>query len=280
MEKYSYTKISTYESCPSKYQKRYIEGITTKTKARPLALGSCMASGLAAFRATGNAEKAREAFIKTWEKEGKILSISSEDDPMRSVERGLTILNEYTKFYPSDPTDTIQPEIKFEEEVAPNIIFRGRIDGVIRVGTDTAIDEDKTASRLGDFYFKQLRSSYQILWYLWVAKRLGLFNIEGTRVPKCLINVLYIHAKNLRFERQLIIKTTRQVDASFPIMMDWIKQIQVATEMNLFPKADNEMCQKYGGCEYLPLKYAEGRIRESLLKNEYNVKSLNEENQT
>lgn len=277
MEKYSYTKISTYESCPYKYRFRYIEGVKTKTKAKPLALGSCMASGLAAFRDTGKPDDAKEAFVKTWADEGQVLCASSEDDPMRSVERGLIILDEYMKYYPDDPTDMVQPEIKFEEEIAPDIFFRGRIDGVIRVGNDIAIDEDKTASRLGDFYFKQLRNSYQILWYLWIAKKLGLFSIKGTKAPKCLINVSYIHKANLRFERQLVIKTSRQVDASFPIMMDWIKQIQTVTEMNLFPKADNEMCLKYGGCEYLPLKYAEGRVRESLLKNEYDVKSPKEE---
>ena len=117
-----------------------------------------------------------------------------------------------------------------------------------------------------------MRDSYQILWYLYIAKKLGLFSLEGNRAPKCLINVLYIHEKNIRFERQIVIKTSKQVDASFSIMMDWIKQIQTAENMNLFPKADNEQCQKYGGCDYLPLKYASNRIYESLLENEYTVK--------
>lgn len=274
MESYSYTKINTYAACPYKYYLQNIERLLPTEKAKPLALGACMASGVAAYRETGNREKARDAFVETWHEEGRVLETYKKDDPMRSVERGIEILDAYMEHYPDEPEHSIKPEIRFEEEILEGVLFRGRIDGVVRAGKDIAIDEDKTASRLGEFYFKQLRNSYQILWYLWIAKHLGLFEIEGTRAPKCLINVLYIHPETLRFERQLIVKTSKQVDATFPILVNWIKQIQTATKLNLFPKADNSVCQMYGGCEYLPLKYAEGRVKESLLKNYYEIKPV------
>jgi len=299
MDRFSHTKIDTYINCPMKFYRRYIQRIVPIKKAKPLALGSCMAAGLAAFRnpetalaglikeasamknspegiqetlgALSPAELAEDAFMKTWAEEERVLELVRENDPLRSIPRALEILSEYCKTYVDDAEIFIQPEIVFKEEIAPGIFFEGRIDGVVKLADNQgiAIDEDKTASRLGDFYFKQLRSSYQVLWYLWIAKHLKLFEIYGSQKPMLLMNVVYIHAKNFRFEQQLAIKTNREVDASYQDLLMWIKQIQWAIETNHFPQANSEICLKYGGCEYLPLRNASESIRETLIKTNY-----------
>lgn len=297
MNTFSHTKVDAYIRCPAKFEKRYIQRIVPKKKAKPLALGSCMAAGLAAFRNHEKVKKgmidalkhphnhpkrieeiqdftpidlAQEAFIKTWVTGGKVLSLDREEDPQRCVPRAVEILTEYCKIYEDDPEIFIQPEITFKEEIAPNIFYEGIIDGVVKLESgQIAIDEDKTASRLGDFYFKELRRSYQVLWYMAIANRLNLFKIFGPQKPMCLMNVLYIHKANFRFERQLAIKTVREIDESEKDLLKWIKQIQWAIEANHFPRGNSNTCLMFGGCEYLPLKDASDEIRETLIKSMY-----------
>ena len=271
MESYSYSKVDCFMHCPQKYNLRYIQKLIPQRKSKPLALGSCIAAGIAEYRTSGQVEAARNAFFQTWLNEGKALALKRDDDPMRSVERGIEILNGYMEEYPDDPQVVVQAEIRFEEEIMPNILWRGRIDGVMDINGTLAVIEDKTASRLGDFYFKRLRKSYQVLWYMWVARHLGLFDITRPQAPKCLINVSYIHATNMRYERQLVPKVNRTLDDSFEDLKLWIKSIQYSVAENHFPQADSDECLKYGGCDYLPLRGTSSRIRESLIKTEYKV---------
>ena len=271
MENYSHSRIACYMMCPEKYRLRYIDHVVPTKKAKPLALGSCMAEGLASFREEGDQEAAQEVFMKTWVDGDRVLEVSKEDDPLRSVERGLEILNEYMLTYPDDPKEFIHPEVRFDEEIMDGVRFRGRIDGIIAIGDDVALVEDKTASRLGPFYFKQLGDSYQIKWYMAIAKKLGLFDLSKKKVPRCLMNVSYIHPTTFRFERQITPKTGALLDESLERLKDWIRQIQFATREMLFPKGDSETCLKYGGCEYLPLRDASPSIKASLLKNEYMI---------
>ena len=228
-----------------------------------------MAEALSGFREKGTFEAASEAFMQNWVKEGKVLPISKEDDPMRSVERALEILNEYTKRYPDEPEQIIRPEISFEEEVAPGVIFRGRIDGVINDGTSIGIIEDKTASRLGDYFFVEKGNSYQMKWYLFIASKLGLFDLTKNKMPRGIINAIYIHKKEFRFRREPVLKMQKDIEAAGQDLLDWIHHIKLATTQNSFPKADYSTCSQYGGCDYLPLRRASGKILDRVIDANY-----------
>jgi len=278
MEHFSYSKISAFIECPKKFYWRYVEHLRPKRKSPALALGSCMAYGLAEYRRTGSQDGARKAFVERWEEEGRILEKTKDADPLRSVARGLEILSEYMQSYPDDPTNFVRPEVTFEDEVAPGIIFQGRLDGVVRLDDGTmAVNEDKTASRWGDSYFRKLHHSYQVLWYLWIAKKLGLFDLGKKSSPKCVVRVIYIHRQSYKFPSDLVIKSSRQVEDAFKEMLQWIKLIQRCVADNHFPKGDAEICLKYGGCDYLPLRGASQRLKDSLIEHEYERKEEDEE---
>jgi len=273
-ELYSHSRIDDFMDCPEKYRKRHIQRLYPKKRSAPLALGGCMAAGLAAFRASkdisdldGRIDMAHKGFIKKWMKEGKVLALKKDDDPKRSVHRGLEILTEYCQTYPNDPEETVQPEIWFDEEIAPGIRYRGRIDAVMRT-SDFVITEDKTTSWLTTTYMRQQRSSYQVLWYLWIAKKLGLFDICGKR-PKLMLNIIKIDPAKTDFQRQIVPKTFKEIDQSFPRLLDWIKTIQMHKKANIWPMANSKVCLKFGGCEYLPLRDASPTIRAALLEHEY-----------
>jgi len=270
MEYYSYSKIRDYAFCPMLYKWRYIEKYIPIKKSKALALGSCMAAGVAAFRNPGLNKLPVDAFIETWREEGESLEFSKDEDPMRSVERGIEILEAYMEYYPEEPEHVVKPEIWFEEEIAKDIIFRGRVDGIMRDGNDVFLIEDKTVSWLGPQWFKVQMNSYQILWYLYICKKLGLFSLfpNQNRI-RCLINAIYINPTKFRFEREFTIKAPNIIEASLSKMLEWIEMIRFSVSHDLFPYGDGDKCQAYGGCDYLPLKDARGEMRERLLKGSY-----------
>jgi len=270
LEAYSFSKIQCFARCPKKYQYQYIQKLYTTRKAPPLSLGGCMAEGVGCFRKTGSLKEAQLAFIDQWEKDGKILAIRSEDDEMRSVERGLEILEAYTKYYPEEGDGSIKPEIVFEEEIF-DFIFRGRIDGVDADSQGIAIVEDKTVSRLGPSYFVELLSGWQVCWYMGIAKHLGLFNtIRKNQMPRCIANAIYIHPNKFRFEREITMKGNKTLEHAMEELRNWVGVIRIATDANTFPMADSEQCRKYGGCDYLRLCAAtEESVQENIIKVDF-----------
>jgi len=270
---FSWSKINSYAFCPTLYKYRYVDRCVPKKKAVALALGSAMSHGVKKFRQTGKKNDAFKAFVDIWETEGKVLLSRKKDDPQRSVERGLEILSAYIDEYPEEPDSIVQPEVSFKIEVAPNIIFNGRIDAVVRLPDKSlAIIEDKTTSRLGPSFFVKLKGSSQVLWYLWVANEMGLFNVDGKKyMPKCWLNAIYIHHETLRFERDITIKSVRTLECAKRNMLTWINQILTAEKNNLFPlnDVDNTQCSAYGGCDYLPLKYAPDNLKSRIKTLKY-----------
>lgn len=273
--KFSWSKINSYAFCPQLYKHRYVEKLKPVKKATALSLGYCMSCGVQKFRQTGEKDAAYKAFTDAWETDGKVLPSRKKDDPRRSIERGLEILSAYVDEYPEESDSIVQPEVSFSIEVAPDILFNGRIDAVVRLQDgNLAIIEDKTTSRLGNTFFTKLKGSSQILWYLWVANKMGLFEIDGIKqTPKCLLNAIYIHPTTLRFERDITIKSTSTLELAKDNMLQWIKQIFLAEEKDLFPinNVDNSQCTAYGGCDYLPLKFAPKNLRDRIIENEFKI---------
>ncbi len=294
MEKrfFSYSKILDFATCPQKYHLRQVLGIQPAQKSKALAMGSCVSMALRAFRSGEGEKGARQAFMDTWEKEGKVLRLESHPDfpkDFRTVKRGIELIHEYIQKYPDDPERTIEPEVAFEvplfTEVENHVdgeplndtevILRGRIDGVFIDGNDINIGEDKTTSQLGETFLPNLAGSLQIKIYLWAADQRGLFEVGGKkRTPRCLMNAMRVHPTEFRFKRDITIQSRPQLELAKENVINWIKRILAAEKDGNFPLNDinNTICTMYGGCEYLPLRYKTGSVRESLLRNEYTIK--------
>jgi hypothetical protein len=241
-----------------------------------------MSNAIRFYRSTASFDEAAKAFQDAWIEDGKILSIrTTDEDPkdFRTVQRGLEILEAYVKFYPDDPENTIRPEVSFEVPVGVvrdrNIMLRGRIDGVVSDGKGGArIGEDKTTSRLGDTFFDALRGSLQIGLYLYAADQYGLFDIGKRTTPSCLMNAIKVHPKEFKFTRDVAIKSRNTLHFFKENALRWVDRMIASEEENIYPlnDIDNSTCTKYGGCDYLPLKYAEGELRKALLLHNFQRK--------
>lgn len=215
-----------------------------------------MSQGLEHFRNTGDVVSSAEVLIKACSEDDSELVGSKIDDPKRSIERLVEIFSGYCAEYPNEPKTVIQPETPFEIFIdsAERIIFRGVIDVVIEMADGSpAIIEDKTTSRLGETFFRYHKDSPQVLWYLRTADQLGLFTKPKSSIPKAIINAIYIHPTQFRFERDIAIKPRRILDESYHDMLDWISEILSAEELNFYPR-NFCFCHEYGGCDYLLLR--------------------------
>jgi len=128
---------------------------------------------------------------------------------------------------------------------------------------------------LGDTFLPILGGSLQILTYLWVADELGLFRVSGKqKTPRCLMNAMRIHPTEFRFKRDIALKLRVTLEHTRLNILNWARQILIAEALNLFPvnDIDNDACTKYGGCPYLPLKYAPEKDQEVIIANEFKVK--------
>ena len=283
---FSYSRILDYATCPQKYYFRNVLRIDPKEKSKALAMGSCVSRALQAYRKEGSLNKAIDAFKDTWEEEGKVLRLDIDPNfpkDFRTVKRGIELIRDYVLKYPDDPKNTIEPEVPFEVPLFEDkdlFLLRGRIDGVFVNDSDVCIGEDKTTSQLGETFLPNLAGSLQIKIYLWAADYRGLFEIGGKKkTPRCLMNAMRVHPTEFRFKRDMTIQSRPQLELAKANIVNWIKRILVAEADGNFPLNDvnNSVCTMYGGCEYLPLRYKEGSVRESLLKNEYVVRTSKKE---
>lgn len=277
---FSYSKILNYATCPMLYYFKNIAHIQPVKKAKPLSLGNCMSQALRAYRLHGTLEAAEKGFMETWVEDGKILRIKEDPDnpkDFRTVTRAIEILEEYVNVYPNDPKMVVSPEVSFEIEggkvKGKTIIFNGRIDGVISDEQgNTQIIEDKNVSSLGPAFFVTLSGSLQIGLYLYAADQYGLFNVGGRKTtPQCLMSAVRFHPKEARFERDITIKSRTTLNFFKENALRWVDRILTSEEDNVFPlnDVDNSTCKRYGGCDYLPLKYTKGSVRKALLKKIY-----------
>lgn len=258
---FSFSKISTFTTCPFSYSLRYLEHLTPKDKSPALILGGSMAVGLATFRRTGDRAEALNTFASYGISEGMRLTL--QEDPKRSVERGAKILSAYMDAYPDEPEKVMRVgglalveqdfKIPIYRKDGTFFLFEGVIDGIFQ-GKRGKLDviEDKTVSRLGSSFFKKLKQSLQVSWYLMASMDLGLI---AEQAPRCILNAIYIHEKNLRFERDMTIKSKAYLALCREDLINLVDHILAAEERGIFPRygVDGDTCLKYGGCDFLPI---------------------------
>lgn len=280
IRQFSYSRILDYATCPRKYYWHNVAKITPIEKSKALTFGYCMSEALRAWRRSGKVDDAKDAFVKAWIDDDKNLKQKADpNDPkdFRTVERGFELIQEYTRQYPDEPSQVIQSEVKFDGiplGVVDGIAIqsRGRIDGVLRIGNDINILEDKTTSALGPSFFKTIKSSFQVSLYLWVSDQLGLFKIgEKPTTPRCVINAMRVHPKEFKFDRDIVMKSRHKLNLIQENLLDWIRQIFWSEQTGIYPMndIDGSICEKYGGCEYLPLRYATKSMQETLIKSSF-----------
>lgn len=182
-EHYSYSRISTYEQCPYKFKRVYIDGVEMKPSWQ-MFLGTSAADILEHIHKVG-LEPLDALVEKYWvplqyqelqkqsqEPVYKFLGYSTEKEAQQSKKHLIKFLKEFFEYYGTEKLFGVEVPFEFTQD---GVTFTGRIDMLKKVGANTlVIIDNKLTSRYLD-----VNDSMQLtLYYLAVRKLLPRFSIS------------------------------------------------------------------------------------------------------
>lgn len=155
----THSAISTFLTCPQKYEHKYIRGINPINKATSLTIGIAVHKGLQVWFESGNAEM---AFNETW---------AYGIEPADQV-KAQEMVRAYIDTY-HDDWEVVAVEHAFEQYLrnpdtrrpAPYWMLCGKVDALVRIDGELWIVEHKTTTDMGADYWARTEIDEQIQTY-------------------------------------------------------------------------------------------------------------------
>lgn len=267
------SKTQTDLECSRKFYWQYIRHLVPKDRQMALSFGSAVHEALNIWYATYQPELALKAFTDAWEGD-------EVRDDLRTRERGIAILAAYFKKYEVEPFEWLALERSFnlplEERDCPDCgmafkyntqirrsewrcsychspyfvpTWSGKIDGIIKWGSQYYVVDHKTSSRLGWTYFAQFRPSVQMTGYVWAAQQM-----IGKPISGVVINAIGVYKSKMHFERDISSREPWEVDEFVEEAIYRIEEIRKRDVHNLKEWHPNwTSCGDWGGCRFRDL---------------------------
>ena len=255
--------MADFRKCPRYFQFRHIECIVpssdyTRFKAE---FGSAIHEALESWYTERDAIKMDEAFIKYWTPyEGQ------DDKGIRTVTKGLLVLEKYRSWYPTEPFEVIETEIGGSVDLG-SFLFTFKCDGLIKDHENNYwILEHKTSANRG---FLIPNPNVQLTGYIQAVSIL-----KGVEVKGAYLNQIYFR-KGRKGEPQMdtislvrdeTTRTPHDLEEWLNDALAWSTAIGDACEKDYFPKC-TESCTAYGGCQYIEIcKCGDQNVQETVKK--------------
>ena len=231
------TKLRSWLTCRKHYELRHIRHLAPIVVSAPLSFGKAWHT-IAEMLAKGmSTEGAIKVFKEIYTNETK--------DELRTVNKGIELINLYTKKYTKEPFKYLHTETPFALPLQNDIVLCGKEDAIVD-WNDVYVFERKTTSRLGITFFKKFRQDYQIDIYCLACRELmgscaGAI-IDAVRVckPKAKMDVDLV--------RDVVGRTDKDLDTAREEI------INIVDDMRKGKIYKNKMsCYTWGGCEFLPI---------------------------
>lgn len=183
--------------------------------------------------------------------------------------------------YPEAAIIECATELSWEGALHP---YTGKIDRVFEHQGLFYVEDHKTTSALGTYYFSQFDPSNQMMGYAWLAQLLTGLPIAGVR-----INAHGVLKKENKFERRVMMYSPERLAEWGRNLNAWVKRIntsmmeyeeyqthyletpEVLQELLLdaFPHNFNACAAKYGQCQYTEVCTMPARLRERVLATDF-----------
>lgn len=266
------TALSLFMKCPQKYDYAMRQHRRRQGKPSPaIAYGSAFHKCLEMhYKYGGEEEIVYKALYKSWEDHGKV-------DDHRTVDR---VWMEYLKYvekygkpedetaktvgYPDSPLIEMSVNASWEGARHP---YAGKIDRIIELQGQYYVQDHKTTSRMGDYYFKQFELSNQMMGYVWIARKL----IPDIKIAGVQINAHCVLKRESKFAREIISFSDDRLEDWAANYNNWVFKIEQAHMNNDFPRNFSECDGKYSMCEYAGVCSMPPKLRERTLEFEFDV---------
>jgi len=282
------TALSSYMACPRRFYYSMIANRRHDGAGPPaLSYGSAWHKAMEVhYKSNGDQELVRYAVVQSWEPH-------SRPDDHRTLDRVLLEYKNYLRMYgatpeieaanwgrtvgwPENPLVEIPTEVIWPEALHP---YAGKIDRVIEWQGLFYVEDHKTTSQLGPYFFRQFDPDNQMMGYSWMAHLLTGLPIQGVR-----INAHCILKGSSKFERQLVTYDfDRLREWAGENYNYWIRRIEtdlanasiLMKPGDLVPPAtafghNFSACHgKYGACAYVGVCTMPPRLRQRVLEAEF-----------
>ena len=280
------TSLGEFKTCPRKYYYRLVQGWVPRSESVHLTFGLFLHSALEYYdrqRALGLAHEealrstTHEVMSTTWNQASSRPWWSG-----HSVKNRLTLVRSVVwyldHFGKDDPLQTLalangQPAVElsfqfdsgFQSQVTDEpVFFCGHLDKIATLGSDPyVVDRKTTGSTLSSSYFAQYSPDNQFSMYT-------LAGHIAYETPVCgiICDAIQVAVNFSRFERQIILRSTDQVDEWLQDSYSWLAQMGRAAKANHWPMND-KACGMYGGCPYRPVCSRPPSARQRWLEADY-----------
>lgn len=271
--------LSTYQSCPSKFDLRIRQGYSTAFQAAALNAGIVLHTGLETWYSTSNLDLSIEAMSNAWPDGHPI-------DDWRDESKARDTLRQYTNEYPSElwsvvGKDTSNPmvEVSFTLPTGRTtsdgyeIHYGGIFDLLIQFNGQLYVVDHKTTTALGDYYFDQYKPNNQMTGYTWAATQLS-----GQRIGGVMINAIaWSKTKPARFARQITTRTPAEISEWLDNLTDVCNQIAYSERTNTWPKATGSCLAYNSRCPYYRVHTLDNRTGLKVLESDYIIQHWNHE---
>lgn len=267
------TALALYQSCPRKYDfamRRHRRKSGAPTPA--IAYGSIWHKIMEFhYKSNGALLEDTELYVQLathWEPHGKA-------DDHRTFERAWLEYGNYVKRWgmpeqegaktvgwPDSPAIEISANVSWPGAAHP---YAGKIDRIIELNGQYFVEDHKTTSRMGNYYFSQFELSNQMMGYVWIAKML----VPSIQIAGVRINAHCVLKKEGKFERQIISYSKDRLDEWAENYNNVVARLTKDYETNNFPGHYTNCDGKYGMCTYSEVCSMPPRLRERVLEADF-----------
>ena len=261
------TFMNEWRGCRHKAYRAHMQHWKTEGESVHLHFGACFASALEAVRrdfyiAGKPAEESlgtgMRTFMESW---GDYVP---PDFVAKTLERGLGALDFYFETWPLGDKNGAHPhimpsglpaiEFSFAEPLPflhpvtnQPVIYAGRCDMIADFAEGVYLEDDKTASQLGDSWAKQWELRGQFTGYSWAARESGI-NTKGV-----LVRGVSILKTKYGSAQSLTNRSAAEIDEWLATTIDDLAELRTAWEQRRWKKNFGDTCAAYGGCQFVPI---------------------------
>lgn len=271
------TALSTYMECPKKFDYSMRQHRRHRGAPAPaLAYGSVWHVIMDAhYTSNGDAQFVEQQAREAWTPHDR-------PDDHRTLERALVEYDNYVEKYglPSDEdAQTVGDSTKlieiFTELSWPGALhpYAGKLDRIIELNGHIYIEDHKTTSRLGAYFFKQFELDNQMMGYAWLARKLTNVPVAGVR-----INAHAVYKRDSKFERSTISWSDEVLEDWAANYNLWVERIAESYRTNVWPRNFKACAGKYSICQYADICSLAPRIRQQALELDFDTFPWNPSN--
>ena len=242
------TALSAYMDCPRRYKYSMVLHRAKGGRPRPaLVFGTAWHAGLEAWYKGGSEGDAIASIAANWEEHGQ-------HDDHRTLGRCIAAFQDFIKGPGDDRENTLGYPAAPVVENSVNVqipgtqyFWAGKIDRPIVLQGHLYIEDHKTTSQLGSYYFANYRLSNQMMGYTFLGQRITGEPVNGVR-----INAYGVMKKEDKFAREVISYSSARIDDWVTEIIRWCERVEYSYRNDEWP-ANYNACYggKYGPCQFV-----------------------------